>query len=283
MKIFRYKQAIVALCCLASMVSCSDMLDTDSDMVEFAEDNTLSTPQDTLYSVMGIIRKMQVIADRTVPLGEVRADLMAPTDKATTAIKNVAKFDFSTKNEYNQVSDYYAVINNCNYFIANADTALAKLGKKIFEKEFAAVKTYRAWTYLQLAKVYGAVPLVTEPILTENQAEQEMEESLSDINAICNYFIDDIKPYVDTDFPQYGSVGSFNSSQFFIPVRVLLGEMCLWSGRYQEAEIMRKSDAAWQKALPVILEEAAKGRFYKPWASKPDDLLKVDIPAFPGA
>jgi len=54
-------------------------------------------------------------------------------------------------------------------------------------------------------------------------------------------------------------------------------------GYRQEAEIMRKSDAAWQKALPVILEEAAKGRFYKPWASKPDDLLKVDIPAFPGA
>lgn len=235
MKIYRYKQVILGLCCLASMASCSDMLDTKSDMVEFTEDNNLSTPQDTLYSVMGIIRKMQVIADRTVLLGEVRADLMAPTDKATTAIKNVAKFDFSTKNEYNQVSDYYAVINNCNYFIANADTALAKLGKKIFEKEFAAVKTYRAWTYLQLAKVYGAVPLVTEPILTENQAEQEMQKSRSDINAICNYFIDDIKPYVDTDFPQYGSVGSFNSSQFFIPVRVLLGEMCLWSGRYQEA------------------------------------------------
>lgn len=54
-------------------------------------------------------------------------------------------------------------------------------------------------------------------------------------------------------------------------------------GERQEAEIMRKSDAAWQKALPVILEEAAKGRFYKPWSSKPDDLLKVDIPAFPGA
>ena len=76
---------------------------------------------------------------------------------------------------------------------------------------------------------------MTEPILTENQAEQEMQKSRSDINAICNYFIDDIKPYVDTDFPKYGSVGSFNSSQFFIPVRVLLGEMCLWSGRYQEA------------------------------------------------
>ncbi|MBP1614256.1 MAG: hypothetical protein H6Q13_1704 [Bacteroidetes bacterium] len=51
----------------------------------------------------------------------------------------------------------------------------------------------------------------------------------------------------------------------------------------QEAEFERKSDAAWQKALPIVLEEAAKGRPYKPWASKPEDLLKVNIPVFPGA
>lgn len=51
----------------------------------------------------------------------------------------------------------------------------------------------------------------------------------------------------------------------------------------QEAEFERKSDTAWQKALPIVLEEAAKGRPYKPWASKPEDLLKVNIPVFPGA
>lgn len=51
----------------------------------------------------------------------------------------------------------------------------------------------------------------------------------------------------------------------------------------QEAEINRKSDAAWEKALPVIMEQAAKGRPYKPWAAKPEDLLKNALPAFPGA
>ena len=39
----------------------------------------------------------------------------------------------------------------------------------------------------------------------------------------------------------------------------------------QEAEFDRKSDAAWKKALPVVMEEAQKGRPYKPWASKPED------------
>lgn len=46
-------------------------------------------------------------------------------------------------------------------------------------------------------------------------------------------------------------------------------------GAKQEAEFERKSDAAWEKALPTVLEEAKKGRPYKPWASKPEDLIKV--------
>ena len=52
----------------------------------------------------------------------------------------------------------------------------------------------------------------------------------------------------------------------------------------QEAEISRKSDLAWQKALPIVQkEETENGRFYRPWASKPEDLIRTKIPAFPGA
>ena len=51
----------------------------------------------------------------------------------------------------------------------------------------------------------------------------------------------------------------------------------------QEAEINRKSDLVWQKAFPIVQNEEKAGRPYKPWASKPEDLLKAQIPAFPGA
>lgn len=52
----------------------------------------------------------------------------------------------------------------------------------------------------------------------------------------------------------------------------------------QTAEIERLSDAAWEKALPIVeQEEKAYGRVYRPWATKPEDLLKAEIPAFPGA
>ena len=54
-------------------------------------------------------------------------------------------------------------------------------------------------------------------------------------------------------------------------------------GAKQEAEFEHQSNVAWEKALPTVLEEAQKGRPYKPWASKPEDLVKSNIPAFPGA
>lgn len=43
------------------------------------------------------------------------------------------------------------------------------------------------------------------------------------------------------------------------------------------------SEVAWQKALPVIEEEARHGRPYILWAHRPDDLPQAEIPAFPGA
>ena len=51
----------------------------------------------------------------------------------------------------------------------------------------------------------------------------------------------------------------------------------------QQEEIDRKSDEAWAKALPIVMDQSVKGRPYKPWASNPEDLIKSDIPAFPGA
>lgn len=54
-------------------------------------------------------------------------------------------------------------------------------------------------------------------------------------------------------------------------------------GEKQAAEIQRKSNLAWEKAYPVVLAEEVKGRPYRPWAAKPEDLIKNKIPAFPGA
>lgn len=215
--------------------SCSDMLSTESEMVEFERDNTLNHPTDSVYSVLGIIGKMQVIADRTVLLGEVRADLMETTEAASADLKRLANFNLSEDNKYNAVSDYYAVINNCNYYLAYVDTALQRRGRNIFQYEYAAVKAFRAWTYLQLAQIYGAVPLVLTPVMTEMEAQKAMEQERKGIMDICQYFIKDLTPYAGVDLPRFGDINGMESQRFFIPMRALLGDLCLWAGQYQEA------------------------------------------------
>ena len=215
--------------------SCSDMLSTESEMVEFERDNTLNHPTDSVYSVLGIIGKMQVIADRTVLLGEVRADLMETTEAASADLKQLANFNLSEDNKYNAVSDYYAVINNCNYYLAYVDTALQRRGRNIFQYEYAAVKAFRAWTYLQLAQIYGAVPLVLTPVMTEMEAQKAMEQEKKGIMDICQYFIKDLTPYAEVDLPRFGDINGMESQRFFIPMRALLGDLCLWAGQYQEA------------------------------------------------
>ncbi|MBR0049738.1 MAG: RagB/SusD family nutrient uptake outer membrane protein [Prevotella sp.] len=215
--------------------SCSDLMDTDSELVENLEDNRLQEPTDSVYSVMGIIYKLQAIADRTVLLGELRSDLTTTTASASKDLKAITNFTVDTENAYNRISDYYAVINNCNYYLKNVNKDLVKNDRKVFEAEYAVVKAFRAWTYLQVAQVYGNVPLVTEPLLTEGDAQNAMNQGFVGINEICNYFIDDIKPYVDTKLPVYGQINEQNSQKFFIPVRALLGDLCLWAGRYTEA------------------------------------------------
>ena len=215
--------------------SCSKLMDTESELVEFQENNRLQEPTDSVYSVMGIIYKMQAIADRTVLLGELRGDLTTTTASASSDLKAVTNFKIDAQNAYNRISDYYAVINNCNYFLKNVNKDLVKNDRKVFESEYAAVKAFRAWTYLQLVLVYGNVPLVTEPLLTEDASKAAMQQAPKGLTEICNYFIDDIKPYTDTKLPAYGEINDRNSQKFFIPVRALLGDLCLWAGRYQEA------------------------------------------------
>ena len=232
-------------------ISCSDFLYDDSDQVAYADRNLLTEDADTLWAVAGIMNKMQVIADRTILLGEVRGDLVSLTNDASADLRALANFSFGGDNKYNRPRDYYAIINNCNYYLANADTTLRNSrNERVFLKEYAAVKAFRAWTYLQLVLNYGSVPLVTKPILSLDDASRYVgvspeytaseklglpEGTFAEISMICKFFIADLLPFADVEMPTYGSIRSTDSKLFYYPIKVLLGDLYLWSGQYREA------------------------------------------------
>ena len=225
-----------------STTSCEDMLRTESKVVMYDDENTLSGVTDTVYSVMGIINKIQKIADRTILLGEVRGDLVEPTDHINADLLAIANFDKITEdNRYNSIVDYYSIINNCNFFLAHADTTLTINELKIFEREYAAVLGFRAWTYLQLAQVYGKVPFVTEPITSGHQANLDNYELL-DIKEIASRLVDDLIPYAEVNTPNYGEIGASKhlSDRFFLPVKLVIGDLYLWAEDYAKAALYYK-------------------------------------------
>ena len=217
-------------------VSCEDMFTADNTLV-----TTELAPQDTLYQMMGIIKRMQKLADRTVLLGEVRADLVDVDPlHASADIQELAANNVSAANVYNQPSDYYAVINSCNIYLANVDSMRNSQGtRKYFEKEILAAKCFRAWCYLELLKIYGDVPYIRTPILNSDNAEEivasgKKEGMVTIVTDMINDLVNFRAAENDELRQSYGD-RTFNGirySQMVIPVRAMLAELYLWRGSY---------------------------------------------------
>ena len=105
----------------------------------------------------------------------------------------------------------------------------------------AQVRSIRAWAYLQLALNYGKVPFYTEPLLTEQDADDVSLDvkDRKDIEAICDYFINDLKPYSNTPWPALHTVGSVFMANCYFPVDMVLGDLYLWKASCQGTDAGR--------------------------------------------
>lgn len=233
--------------------SCSDMLDTES--TRMVSDPSLNQKTDSMFMARGIMQAMQQLADQYFFQNEMRGELVSPTAKATTHLRDLANFNAGTENKYDSVYLYYKVINNCNYYLQHRDTTLMTGVRNVTLNEFAGVAAFRAWAYLQMTTQYGDVPYVTAPVTT-----------ISEINAATattNYksILADQAEYLQTlknklipeqlDAPMYDRVNNdipmghmnyaasanktYVASKCFVPFNVVLGDLYLELGEYEKA------------------------------------------------
>lgn len=215
---------------------CETLLDVDPDYLILPEENQLNSPSDTLYSMVGIFTQLEKLADRYVLLGELRGDLMSVSQNANQYLQEINKHEISQNNPYNKVEDYYSVINNCNYVINNIDTALVLKSEKVMYKNFAAAKAIRAWTYLQLVLNYGKAKYYNAPILDIKDVDSYVEYSLQEL---MPFLILDLELWKDVEKPGNFSLGEdlTSSSSLYFPIKLLLGDLYLWRGEYENAAI----------------------------------------------
>ncbi|MCH5176446.1 MAG: RagB/SusD family nutrient uptake outer membrane protein [Prevotellaceae bacterium] len=236
MKLKNIAFGLVALAGISiSTTSCEDMLTVDTG------DKMYTNANDTLYSYLGILKNVQNIAERQIILNEVRGDLCIPTEYVTDTLHAIAQFEDPADGTCSmlKISDYYAVINNCNLYIANADTNRVKSNIKFMLPEYAQVQAIRAWTYLQLVQLYGEVPFITEPITNLDVVKNfDYSGNLVNKDNLLDRILElGLTKYVDTKYPSYGQYNNgaidIPSSACFIPVRLVLGDLYLLRGASQ--------------------------------------------------
>lgn len=256
MKQIKYILPAVFVALLApAFTACDDMLDMGNDDVLYADKNHLTTANDTVNSYVGILVQLQKIAVRTNLFGELRGDLVDVRSCADANLKAIANFEVDDNNPYNNPRDYYSVINNCNYFLAKADTSLvesryennARTDFYVFRAEYVAVRAVRAWLYLQLGQIYGEnIPLITEPILSLDDAEQALKNGQGkSLAELCDFFIEDLKPYVawfDYFYHSNGYNSHMPARMSVFPVQLVLGDLYLWAASIkQDPQLAREA------------------------------------------
>lgn len=234
---------------LTTLGSCQDMLDTENSRQLF--EPSLSEKTDSVFYAYGILQAMQQLADQYYYQNEMRGDLVQPTTKADAHLKKLADFSADVTNRYDSVYLYYKVINNCNYYLKNRRQDLITGDKYVVINEYIAVASIRAWAFMQLVRNYGDVPYFTEPItsISEINSKSNTTPAKTILSAQAHY-LDSLKHqwgYEYHEVPTYGKVSVnvgttgwattkyIQPAKCFIPLNVILGDLYLENGEYQNA------------------------------------------------
>lgn len=196
--------------------SCEDML--TPDMERYATD---FNGKDTVNFYAGILRNLQQVVEQNVLLGELRGDLVKPTDFVTDSIKDIMDFKHKSANA-GQSEDgdnmlvnraaYYKVVNQCNYYLARVDSLAKRNNHYYMYRETAQVLLIRAWTYMQLVQNYGRVPFITQPISNSTTGWESNPEAWATPDNLLDLLKNDMDQawrYCETEgYPNYGSMNN---------------------------------------------------------------------------
>lgn len=234
MKLFKY--IIITTVSVFFFTSCSDFLDTDSAGYLDADDNSLTSPNDSVYSLLGILSEFQKLSDEIIIFGELRADLVDVAVEADRYLNEINSHSITPDNKYIDVTEYYGVINNCNYVIAHMDTLV---GNQALLPDYAAAVKIRAWTYLQLTKTFSTVRYYEDPILTVDDARNMDKYPLLSMEEVLNRLIPQLIAVLHTPEP-LRSFSEVPMSKMIPQAESMLAECYLWLNQYESAAMYYK-------------------------------------------
>lgn len=219
---------IIILIISSLVVSCSDLLDK-APISSFSADGFYKTTSDAQTGVYGIYDAAQSAFRLNFAYwGEGRADNVKTAQSGEGLALMQNNLDASIGSSY--WGDLYNIINRANYAIKYIPNVY-KEGDATGNQLIAEAKALRALAYFYLVRVWGDVPVITEPYLS---IDQNIFVSKTDKETVLNLVEDDLKFAAQNCKDKFGD----NRDRIMFTkgsVNALLTHVYMWRHKYDDA------------------------------------------------
>lgn len=164
------KKIIYSFAIISSMfftTACSDFFNPEASDV-LVEDNYINDNTEVITGYLGVAATVQSVAEQTMFLEGLRGDFLEPTTNATREMWDIYNYQDLEGNTFASPKGYYNVIINANDYLSHLFVYREKDSTSVREATFkglvSSVLRYKAWAYLQLAKIYGEAIYFDDPI-----------------------------------------------------------------------------------------------------------------------
>lgn len=233
--------------CLFGGTSCKKYLDL-KPLDGIVRQEYWKTKEDLTAAVYGcyssLVGSPPGVSDRVIPLsiflwGELRADMVVPTDASTTQeqkdIKDIVNVNIISTNTLITWSAFYRTINYCNTVIDYApevkanDPTLTDTEYKSLTGEALAI---RSLLYFYLTRAFGDVPLKLTSVSKDSDI---LDIGKSDRKDVIAQIIADLKTAEENVPETYSTDAKVNKGRMTrLAVSSLLADVYLWNEDYAE-------------------------------------------------
>jgi starch-binding outer membrane protein, SusD/RagB family len=234
MKTIKFAVIVLGILAVAGGIGCKKFLDK-KPISTLAPETFWKSETDATTWMAGIYNSLQTtLRTNWFDWGEVRSDnvRVGGTGNAQlTMITNTLSANDADINGTTQWTDLYTTISLCNYGIKYLQEMIDKNveGKaSVYQNYLGQCYGLRALMYFYALRVWGRVPIHTEPVQSLNQ---ETEKPRSPIVDVKKRILDDIVESLKT-------IGSSNSQKYYMQksaVYALQTDVHMWFQEYDEA------------------------------------------------
>lgn len=237
---------IFTVMCGTLFSSCDSYFDVATeDMLDVSE---AYKEKSTVYAgMMGLAATFRETADHHIILSELLGDLMKPTPTAPDECWDVFRYKATNGNSFASPAPYYKLIINCNDFlkhtIAYNKNYPSALATNVYRGMISSALTYRAWSYLQIGKIFGEA-VYYDVVFTDDNEEMpskvmKLDELVEELIFNLKNGVDGVNGFQTLDWnnlisPQ-NTYTDESWSRVSIAADVLLTELYLWAKDYTNA------------------------------------------------